>query len=234
MVAADRLRRTWLFPRYIGTIYIRKALELAVSSVQGTLVDVGCGHRPYQSLFKQRTQRYVGVDWPANKGRAEPDVFGDAQHLPIRTAVADTVMAIELIEHLPHPAAFLREAHRILRPGGLLLLSAPFMEPLHEEPRDFLRFTPYALRTMLTDAGFETQTIIPRGGWWSVVLGGFFPQVVYNALNPEDTEGRRRNGLGFAIAVPICAVAQLAAYGLDQIIGSRRFTLGWVVIATRV
>lgn len=229
----QQLKSTWLHPRYLASLYLRRLLEAAAAHASGVLVDVGCGHRPYERLFRGRYTRYVGIDVPVEKSRAALDIVGDAQSLPLRGGCADTVLATEVIEHLPDAMAFLGEIHRVLRPGGVLILSAPFMEPIHEEPRDFVRFTPYGLRSLLERSGFDVRELSARGGWWSVVVGSFVSQTIYEWGNPLDATGARRRTPWGALLIPACTVAQLSAYGLDRLMPSRRYSLGYLVIAAK-
>lgn len=227
-------RNSWLFPRYIGVIYIRQALEQARKYAKGVLLDVGCGLRQYEDLFSQQVTHYIGIDWPAIPERARPDVIADALHLPLAAAVAQTVLATELMEHLHSPKEFLAEMARVLQAGGCLILSVPFLEPLHEEPRDYYRFTPHSLRLLLENHGFSLEHIWERGGWWSVVLGSFVSQGLYDLANPIDAQGKRRyHYLATAFVIPLCAICQMAGYALDRLKRSKRYTLGYVVMATR-
>ena len=219
-------------PRWIAVAYIDPILEGIRPLIHGTVLDVGCGSRPHESRLARDATRYVGIDRPG-PGPARPDVVGDAMALPVRSRAADAVLATELLEHLPRPADFLAEAARVLRPGGTLVLSTPFLEPLHEEPRDFFRFTTHGLRVLLVESGFEVRSIQRKGGWWSVVVGSFVNQALYDLANPERGDGRRRdNPVLIALVLPLCALAQVVGYSLDRLWPGRRYTLGYVTVAT--
>lgn len=229
-----KLRNSWLFPRYIITAHMRPAMQRARAYAGGTLVDIGCGKRQYQDVFEPAVSRYIGVDWPTALDHATPDVVGDALCVPLANGLADTVLSTELMEHLPDPHAFLAEVARLLKPGGAFILSVPFLEPLHEEPRDFFRFTPHSLRRLLADHGFETREIWSRGGWGSVVIGSFVSQMLYEWANPLDETGRRAYPLvRTALVLPLCALTQMAGYVADRYIKTQKYTLGFVVVATR-
>jgi SAM-dependent methyltransferase len=190
--------------------------------------------RPHQDIFVDYVSAYIGMDKPLHKGQARPQLIGDALHIPLSDGSVDAVLATELMEHLSAPGSFISEVSRVLRGGGSLVLSVPFMEPLHEEPRDYYRFTPYSLHDLLGKHGLEVEWIKPKGGWWSVTLGSFTNQALYDWANPANAEGQRPNRpLALLLAIPLCAAAQLAAYLLDRIFKSSKYTLGFVVLATR-
>ncbi|MEN9935357.1 MAG: hypothetical protein RLZZ387_1936 [Chloroflexota bacterium] len=226
------LKHTWLFPRYIGLVHMLPALEQARTYVSGTMLDIGCGRRQYQPIFEQKVDRYIGVDWPVSLEHATPDTVADALHLPLPHSIADTVLATELMEHLPEPHLFLAEVARVLKPGGIFILSVPFLEPLHEEPRDFFRFTPYSLRILLEQHGFTVEQIWRRGGWGSVVIGSLVSKALYDWANPADAAGVRRNlGVRVVLTLPLCALIQFVGYSLDRFVSTSKYTLGYVVVA---
>ena len=59
----------------------------------------------------------------------------------------------------------MQEIHRVLKPGGLLFFTVPFLWPLHEVPFDQYRYTPYALERHLTNSGFRNIKLEAMGGW---------------------------------------------------------------------
>lgn len=119
------------------------------------VIDVGCGEKPYADFFEGA--RYMGVNYGMHD--ASPDVVGDAQQLPLKSNCADVVFSTQVIEHVPQPEKLVREAFRVLKPRGVLLLTGPFYWPLHEEPYDFFRFTRYGFEHLLASAGFKIISI---------------------------------------------------------------------------
>ena len=111
---------------------------------RGRLLDLGCGDQPYRDLFAGRVTRYVGME--RGRGRylgSGVAVWGDALHLPFPDGSFDTVLSNQLLEHVREPARLLQEIGRILTPEGHLILTAPHIWGLHEQPDDYFRFTPY-------------------------------------------------------------------------------------------
>lgn len=150
---------------------IRQALLNAVTGflprMTGIVLDVGCGDMPYRQLILGEAPRitgYLGMDIPGDTyGR--PGLYWDGSSMPLSAGSVDTVLATEVLEHCAHPEIVLSEVARIMKPGGTLALSTPFLWPLHDVPHDEFRYTPFALRRLLQDAGFVQIDIRPLGGW---------------------------------------------------------------------
>lgn len=162
---ARYLRRTPFHPQWLlgprgGTV--SKIARLA----RGTVLDVGCADRWLESQLPGGC-KYIGVDSLAT-GRAlygaTPDLIGDARQLPLNDASVDTVVMLEVLEHVRNPAAALTEAARVLRPGGQLLLSMPFLYPIHDAPFDFQRLTIHGLVKEIGDAGLTIDEVEPTLG----------------------------------------------------------------------
>ena len=103
-------------------------MRRAAAYARGVLVDVGCGKKPFVALFQPRVTTYVGLDYPETcipLGGTRAEVFGTASQLPLRSSTADTVLLTEVLEHVAEPLVVLSELHRVLKPGGVLLLTAP-------------------------------------------------------------------------------------------------------------
>lgn len=144
-----------------------KNLEIACSTVRESvksdkpvLIDIGCGNKPYESLFPK--WYYIGLN--PSVVDASPDVIGDAMNLPFANQQADAVLCTQVLEHVPRPWELMSECYRVIKPGGYLILSAPFYWPLHEEPWDFFRYTKHGLRSLSVEAGFEVRTLMADGG----------------------------------------------------------------------
>src|SRR4051794_28733178 len=137
-----------------------RGLRRHLSLCHGDLLDVGCGEKPYESLIAPYVERYVGLDHPETlQARDRVDVWGDATALPFEAGSFDTVLLMHVLEHIEDPWLALREARRVLRPGGAVVIAVPFMWGIHEGPRDFYPFTHFWLEHMLTDVGFAGFTV---------------------------------------------------------------------------
>ena len=91
-------------------------------------------------------------------------VILDAHSIPYRDQSFDCVIAQAVLEHVVDPARCVAEIHRVLRPGGLLYVETPFMQPVHGGPYDFLRFTRSGLRWLLRDFAEEDAGLLAGPG----------------------------------------------------------------------
>lgn len=154
---AGRLRHTPLHPQWHVFREERRTLRDVARHATGLVVDVGCGHQAARTAVGGGG-RYVGLDHYRTASEwygSTPDVFGDAQRLPVRDGAADTILLLDVLEHLPAPDACLAELHRVLAPGGCVVVQVPFLYPVHDAPLDFGRWTEFGLRRLLEGHGFE-------------------------------------------------------------------------------
>lgn len=126
--------------------------------VHGRTLQIG-GARDY--WFLDRAGSVVGLD-VVHDPEISIDVLGDVQALPFQDESFDTVVALEVIEHIPHPELMVREIYRVLKVGGHLVLSAPFLWRVHRTPKDYWRFTRDGFESLLGE--FSHVRIIPVNG----------------------------------------------------------------------
>jgi len=127
--------------------------------LRGEVLDVGCGTKPYRTSIP--AERYVGldIDNPLARLRGGADVYYDGGRFPFPDGSFDGVLCSQVFEHVFNPSEFLVEIRRVLRPGGTLLLSVPFVWDEHEQPHDFARYSSFGLRAVLAQEGFEVVAI---------------------------------------------------------------------------
>ncbi len=114
---------------------------------EGKTLDVGCGNVLYGDLFPNRTTLDI-----EEREKVTVDIIGDAHDLSVFPQESfDIVLCTEVLEHLHTPTQAIAEFHRILQPGGTLLLTTRFVFPLHDTPHDYYRYTKYGLQHLLRD-----------------------------------------------------------------------------------
>jgi SAM-dependent methyltransferase len=143
-------------PFFLTRRALARSMRKLAGSVQGRVLDVGCGQKPYMQMFD--VTEYVGVeiDTPENRAQRKPaDVFYDGRHLPFGEAEFDTVVCNQVLEHVFEPETFVAELCRVLKPNGALVLTVPFVWDEHEQPFDYARYSSFGLRHLLSKHGFE-------------------------------------------------------------------------------
>jgi SAM-dependent methyltransferase len=239
-----------------GSLHVA-ALTRVAAKARGRMLDVGCGDKPYAHIFARYVTEYLGIEYSesfvetfASKRGAvnaahAPDLYYDGKRLPFDDHTFDTVLSAQVLEHTPEPLALVREMARVLRPGGVLILSVPFSFRLHEEPRDYFRYTPHGLRSLCEAAGMRVTETLPFGSVWTAIA---------HKINSLITLRLRLHGLGQAMGkfgheasatrgprwtlVPFAlpTMVSLAAAGriLDRVMYDPTEAIGYVVVAEHV
>jgi SAM-dependent methyltransferase len=136
---------------------LARALRRVAEGRSGeALLDFGAGGSPYRSLFRGY-DRYVTADLPGEGA----DLTIDRGHVPADSGSFDAVLSTQVLEHVSDPDAYLTEAHRLLGPGGTLILSTHGLYPYHPFPEDLWRWTGPGLRRQIERQGFAVTELIP-------------------------------------------------------------------------
>lgn len=142
-------------PFYHARRGLYRAIADLAPKLNGRLLDVGCGRKPYRHLFV--ASEYIGleVDTPENRKNKQADFFYSGVDFPFPGQRFDGIICNQVLEHVFTPDLFLSEIGRVLRPGGQLLLTIPFIWDEHEQPWDYARYTSFGLKNLLEKNGFE-------------------------------------------------------------------------------
>ncbi|HEY5952018.1 MAG TPA: class I SAM-dependent methyltransferase [Kofleriaceae bacterium] len=236
-------RQTFASASWLSSWWLQRAMESTRPYARGILLDVGCGVAPYRGFYS--VDRHITCDWPGTvHDRRDIDVYASADALPFARACCDTVLCTEVLEHLKQPAVAIAEAARVLRPGGHLILSVPFLYGIHEQPVDFFRFTEHGLRALLVANDLEPVHLQRRGGSVSVVSdlsAKLVQRVTRRTMNAmRFPSGAQRAVLAATVETPqrlVAFAAGLAERALPRasaLVGASTVaTLGYVVVARR-
>ena len=149
-------------PYFISRYAIYMELKKTASTFNsGRVLDLGCGVRPYEGLFS--VDEYIGVDIEGG-GHAEDnkycDIYYDGKTVPFPDSSFDIVLSTQVIEHVEDYDLYLSEAFRVLKAGGVLILTCPFVFEEHEKPYDFWRFSSFGITNLLEKHSFNVQRVV--------------------------------------------------------------------------
>jgi SAM-dependent methyltransferase len=143
------------YPAYLTRNRLLKGIAAHSKELKGVMMDFGCGSKPYKSLFN--VEKYIGVDFE-NPGHPhineQIDVFYDGKKIPFENEYFDSVFSSEVFEHVFNLDEILKELNRVIKTGGLMLITCPFAICEHEVPHDFARYSSFGIKYLLEKNGF--------------------------------------------------------------------------------
>ena len=164
--------KPWHF-QWLWTRVLYKDLKRHLPDMRGRILDVGCGSKPYRDWFNKNVE-LVGIDMFVSPGADY--VINPTEPWPLDSVSFDGVLCTQVLEHAVDLDLTLREIDRVLKPGGKLVLSAPFVYQEHysnsEQRHDYRRFTVEGLRSLLNER-YELLEAKREGGI-GTILGGLW------------------------------------------------------------
>lgn len=147
---------------------------------RGRALDLGAGSAKYKSIIAPACASYVALDAFPN---ANIDIVSDIEHTPLADASVDTLYCTQVLEHVRRPWIAAGEIRRVLAPGGVCIVSAPFLEPYHADPEDYFRYTVRGLEALFGEPDFEILESGAYGGA-AAVLVSFFRRRYFDTYKP--------------------------------------------------
>ncbi len=139
--------------------FARRGLFINITNLShhigGRVLDVGCGRKPYKDLFV--CDEYVGLEYdtPENRSSKNAEFFYDGKKFPFNDGEFDSAICNQVLEHVFNPHEFLAEFGRVIKKGGVILITVPFVWDEHEQPYDYARYSSFGLKHLLESSGFE-------------------------------------------------------------------------------
>lgn len=145
-----------------------------------SILDAGAGEcqfKKYCSHLKYISQDFAKYDGRGDVGlqmgswdNSKLDIISDITSIPLPDNSVDAIMCTEVFEHIPDPLAAIKEFSRLVKPGGYLLITAPFASLTHFAPYHFATgFSRYFYEKHLADNGFNIKDLQFNGNFFEFV-----------------------------------------------------------------
>jgi SAM-dependent methyltransferase len=140
----------------IGALFPPLAEELGeyAAELDGEILNAGAGDRDLRSLVPGRVHNQ---DIAEGLHSADIDIVSPLHEIPMEDGFFDAIVCNAVLEHVANPEEVMAEFARVTKPGGLLYLCVPFMQPEHLDPTDFQRYTLDGLKLLAQRHGFEVR-----------------------------------------------------------------------------
>ena len=184
-------------PTYLSLLinanyFIKKGIYKGVKKyahyMHGTMMDFGCGNKPYKNLMK--VNRYVGIDIENSAhdhSTEEIDILYNGYQIPFNNEYFDSVFSAEVFEHVFHLEEIIKEINRVMKLNGIILITVPFVWHEHEIPNDFARYSSYGMKDLLERNNFKIlhqeksttyiETLVQM--WNAFLFNIIFPNNIY-------------------------------------------------------
>ncbi len=230
--------RLYISPLFIARFYNLRCVQETVDKYKfkGTVLDFGCGDKPYKYLFKYGSI-YKGIDFREHSTNncfpytESPDYYFTKDYsktfrLPFHDEQFDNAVAFQVLEHHQDPEKMFAELFRIVKEGGYVLITVPFMGGIHGEPQDFQRFTGYGLKVRAEKYG----NILELNGQGSVfsVISTFIGEVLIRFTG----KSKFHYFMGMIIFPPFLVYSYLALI-LDKLFPSDHFFINYLLLVKK-
>ena len=234
------LRRALFYLRLVADLQtnsIHRDLREPLASFSGTILDVGCGNSPFRHLLNPTATEYKGIDVAeaASFGYRNPDVvYYDGNTIPFADGAFDALLCTEVIEHIADPTKLVGEMHRVLKPGGVGIITVPWSARFHYQPFDYHRYTPSMLETIFSR--FSECVIHPRGTDLSSIGSKIVVAYIRNLMRIWPSTPARLlmspvRLLAALIGIPVLVAALFFAHcGIRWGLGSPDDPLGYTLV----
>ncbi len=227
---------------YITDRALKKRIKEAAHYVNGSLLDVGCGEKPYKKFFNIAEEQYIGLDLASAHSyfsqNVQANVYGGCTKLPFKAASFDAVLCTEVLPHVEEPIEAFNEFYRVLKPNGILILTAnkTWEKRIKSPIPDYWRFTDEGL-TYLADKS-QLKVVYTKAGC------GFFStigQLICRFINKDIIYhkalykgiDKKPNMIAAVVLLPVIAFIQVFFILLEKIYYSKLDTLFYILVAQK-
>jgi len=187
LVYGDFANRKIFAPDYLHLSTVNNFVKEELRSIRPGMIvlDAGCGDQRYKKVLPNGVA-YVGLDYEETRilyysDAPEPHIKATVESMPSDSNYYDVILCTEVMEHVESIYCALKEMKRVLKPGGKIIITVPFIFPEHNSPYDFRRFTYYGIINECNDVGFKLIHSERLGGGGSVFFE-IFIRLVHSKL----------------------------------------------------
>ena len=230
-----------LSPIYLTHSFISKAISAKLDCFNGKLLDVGSGNSPYSLIFKDRISHYISMDYLPilnGEGCSKPVIYSNGKKIAVKSNSIDSILCTQVLEYIDFPDEFLREFHRVIKPDGKVIITVPFMYPVHHKELDFFRYTDLGIKKILERNGFQVNFSEQMGGFWVFMIHMFTHYTSYRLF--RNVPGRLLKmifGILKILLTPVLLLLNLmlnlSALLLEIIDTEETFTLNYFIVAEK-
>jgi SAM-dependent methyltransferase len=135
------------------------------------LLDLGCGPRPYYSIYQPYFTKTIGADLADSPfPKKEIDIYCSATEVPLPDESVDIILCTEVLHDLPEPDLFFAEVKRLLKKGGILAMTSPFVVPIVDGSYDHYRYTKQGLTYRIEKSGLTVKSIEEVGDLFGTII----------------------------------------------------------------
>jgi len=194
--------------------------ELEKISSGATILNIGAGGDVGKTLRQHADRQHFKIMSLDIDAQRHPDIVGDICTHDFKGLQFDAVVMAETLEHIPTPHLALENIYRNLKDGGRLILTAPFIFPIHDQPHDYYRFTRYGLEYLLRQ--FRDVSIQERNSWAETI----------DVLSVRLIMDKNRMARALApIFVLLAFIKWPLSFLLSRLIRTHYITIGYAVTA---
>lgn len=201
------------------------------------ILDVGTGSSPYRHLFTNQIfkthdfEKLSPSQLLHKDGYGQIDYVSDIISIPVENNSFDVIICTEVLEHVPDPINAIKEMSRILKSGGIIIITTPLGSHIHQEPYHFYGgFTPYFYEKYLFENEFINIQILPNKGFYN-----YYFQESLRFLNVSKTNYLGLVFLFLSLPFVIFFIPLLLLFknALDQKMNDFKYTVGYHIKAIK-
>jgi len=156
----DPFQNDYFIVNHVRRFLYRNLLEHVTKGI--LVADIGCGEQPLREEVESLGGTYIGIDITQNLQKTV-QLIGKITNIPLVDRTFDVLFCTEVLEHVSDTYTAFQELARLVKPGGAIIITTPFAYPLHEEPYDFMRLTPYQISECAVRSGLEIKELNTSG-----------------------------------------------------------------------